>query len=178
MLVITSKKIIAVKSNPLINDKFDDIQEWLNGTYPAYKGTYDSGSPKKNTFGLGPGMGSNDRGHNPGAGMGLGRDPEESSDRGLGSGYNDGGRVDDEIGPGNKSPNPATMREGDQPGNSYTSQSDNNEMFRALEIQENSGLDSGELTSSNPNEKKSLKDLLHGKAVTLPHTRYNNLNRS
>ena len=35
MLRVTSKKIIAVKSNPLINDKFDDIQEWLNGTYPA-----------------------------------------------------------------------------------------------------------------------------------------------
>ncbi len=48
-----------------------------------------------------PGLGSNDRGHNPGAGMGLGRDENESKDRSIGSGYNDGGQADDETGPGN-----------------------------------------------------------------------------
>lgn len=48
-----------------------------------------------------PGLGSNDRGHNSGVGMGLGRDENESSNKTLSSGYNDGEQANDESGPGN-----------------------------------------------------------------------------
>lgn len=67
-----------------------------------YRSNEQSGiHPTKKTIISVPGLGSNDRGHNPGAGMGLGRDENESSNRTVGSGYNDGGPADDETGPGN-----------------------------------------------------------------------------
>ena len=51
-------------------------------------------------------MGTNDRLNNPGAGQGLDREPVQFKAKGVGSGYNDGGRPDDETGPGNTSVTP------------------------------------------------------------------------
>ncbi len=110
MKKIISRQVLALyPGGGLLQDQyFRDIRERLFNkdryTTKEDTGTYDT---KKNVV-TSPGMGSNDRGHNPGAGMGLGRDENESKDRSLSSGYNDGGQPDDETGPGHKSeaPNP------------------------------------------------------------------------
>ena len=104
MLQIISKSVIALKNAPLIDEvQFDAIQEQMNGVHPnsTKKRKYDTGKPKLTNFDEWLGLGSNDRGVNPGVGSGLGRDPNESANHDLTSGYNDGEQANDESGPGN-----------------------------------------------------------------------------
>lgn len=110
MRQIINKKVLAFNSGSdlLTRNFFDRIRERAFNHDP-YSTQEESGIERnKKTVIKSPGMGSNDRGHNSGAGSGLGRDENESSDNSLSSGYNDGGRADDETGPGNTSiiPNP------------------------------------------------------------------------
>lgn len=104
-----------------------------------------------------PGLGSNDRGHNPGAGVGLGRDENESSDKSVGSGYNDGGQADDETGPGN-SPS------GRDP---YFTVDWDNELFSDLALKgQGSGRD------SRDGARTHYKDLLKETPLSLRTKRY------
>lgn len=98
------------------------------------------------------GLGSNDRGHNPGAGMGLGRDPNESKDRSLSSGYNDGETADDETGPGftRVTPDPYA-------GMKF------NELFLDLDLK-------GQ--GHNESIRGHLQKLIDGPSVVLPHKRH------
>lgn len=110
MKQIISKKVIALYPGGglLQNDFFERIREKAFNHSP-YSTDEDTGINRtKKTVIKSPGLGTNDRGHNSGAGSGLGRDENESSDKSLSSGYNDGERADDETGPGNTSiiPNP------------------------------------------------------------------------
>jgi len=98
MLKVISKLISADFSNPgsPMNETYFD--QWLD-----QMGWTNRSKQKKNVISV-PGMGSNDRGHNPGAGMGLGRDENESKDKTLSSGYNNGDSAqqsdNNEAGPG------------------------------------------------------------------------------
>ena len=106
MLKIISKSVIALKGTPLIYEEpFNQLQDWLNKRHPhdpRMNAKYDSGGPKQTNFDSWLGLDSqNERSPNAGAGMSLGRDPNESKDKRLSSGYNDGEQADDETGPGN-----------------------------------------------------------------------------
>jgi len=134
MLQIVSKSVTALKNAPLIDEvQFDLIQEQMNGEHPnsSKKKKYDSGKPKLTHFDDWLGFGSNDRGVNPGVGSGLGRDPNESANHDLTSGYNDGGQANDETGPGNSSTMP----------DPYYTTNVSNELFMKLRM------DSGERDS-------------------------------
>ena len=93
-------KVVAIGINPRIYDtQRDRIQELLDGTHPlsSVRKTYDTGTKKKTVLDqspLGPDNIADD-------------EDERTSHSGVGSGYNDGGRADDEVGPGNtKNPDP------------------------------------------------------------------------
>jgi hypothetical protein len=163
VLNIISKNIIALKSNPLINEyPFDEVQNWLNGIHPKspQKKRYDTREPKKTTFELGLGLG---RGMDDGA-TGLGLNTNKANEGTTSSWYNDPSKPpDDEVGPGNKSTNWATMREGDQPGDSYLAQDMNNELFMDLRVKNDGKRDS---------RSSSLRNILMDKPVVLPHRRY------
>lgn len=97
---IISKKIVAFQGNLLDEDHFKRIRERMFNTDPNDT-KEESGIPSyKKTVITAPGMGTNDRAPNAGTGMGLGRDSNESADKSLSSGYNDGGQADDETNPG------------------------------------------------------------------------------
>lgn len=112
----------------------------------------DTGETKKTVIET-PGLGSNDRGHNPGAGVGLGRDENESSDRGLSSGYNDGEQADDETGPGNTS----------TPTDPYYASDVFNDLFLDLKIKGQGHDDS---------IRGHLSNVLRGRPVPLKHRRW------
>jgi hypothetical protein len=65
------------------------LEEGLWGGKPHSRLREDSGSPRKNVM-LYPGLGSQWRENNPGAGMGPEEKKQEEPRRGIGSGYNDG----------------------------------------------------------------------------------------
>lgn len=84
--------------NGLINNyPFDQVNERLHNTDPY--SAKDGLLPKKTIIGP-TGFGSRWRQTNPGAGIGTGFEGEEEKSP-FGSGYNDGGRADDETGIGN-----------------------------------------------------------------------------
>jgi len=120
MIRVTSHKITeAIKQSPRINEVYnDELQRLLSGEHPyaSENKFYDSGKPR-GTFldTMGPGMGTNDRAPIGGSGiMGLGREHKKDP-RDPTSGYNDGGRADDETGPGFRSPLPVG-NDGDNQG--------------------------------------------------------------
>ena len=155
---IISKQIVALKGSPLINEEpFNQIQDQLNGIHPhdTRKKRYDSGKPKQTFFDDWLGLDSqNERAPNPGAGMSLGRDPNESKDNRLSSGYNDGEQADDETGPGHSTVAP----------DPYFTQDVNNELFMDLRMK-------GQ--GNNDAIRGHLKRILHGPEVTMPHRRHN-----
>lgn len=154
---MTSKTLVALKGTPLIYEElFNQVQERLNGTHPHTSrpnSKYDSGKPKQTNFDAWLGLDSqNERAANPGAGMSLGRDPNESKDNRLSSGYNDGEQADDETGPGHKSvvPDP------------YYTPDVANETFMQLEL--------GDKGKDSP--MAHLRKIKTHSPVTLPHHRY------
>ena len=157
MIQVVSKSVTALKGTPLIDEEpFNQVQDVLNNEHPhsTRKKTYDSGKPKQTFFDDWLGLDSqNERAPNAGAGMSLGRDPNESQDKRLSSGYNDGEQADDETGPGNTTVAP----------DPYYTQDVNNELFMDLRIK---GQDNNDAIQSH------LKRVLHGQPVTLPHRRY------
>lgn len=149
MKKIVSKNIVALwpGGGLLADEYFRSIREKLNIS-DRYDQKEESGDPKKNTIPA-TGLGSNDRGHNSGAGMGLGRDENESKQDGLSSGYNDGEAAQDETGPGNTN----------QPVNPYYATDVLNELFLDLKLK-------------NPEKNRSnLKKILNGPSMPLPHRR-------
>lgn len=155
MRKIISKKIEALyPGGQLLQDEyFRSIREKIFNK-DRYKRKEDSGiHDNKKTIIETPGLGSNDRGHNPGAGMGLGRDENESKDRTLSSGYNDGERADDETGPGNTkvAPDP------------YYASDVFNELFLDLKLKSQ---------GKNDSIRGHLKKILDGPAMVAPHKRY------
>lgn len=150
---IVSKQITALfPGGQLLQDEyFRQIRERLFNK-SRYTKHEESGELKK-TFIEVPGLGSNDRGHNPGAGMGLGRDENESSDRGLSSGYNDGEQADDETGPGNTS----------KPANPYYGSDVFNELFMDLELKSQ---------GHDESIRGHLKKTLDGPEMPKPHRRH------
>lgn len=153
MLKVISKHIEArVPGGQLLEDDyFNRIRQNLK---------FDTGYERKEDYGIqrqkktinpGTEFGSNDRGHNPGAGMGLGRDPNESKDKSLSSGYNDGEQADDEVGPGYT----PTVQD---PYSKLT-----NELFVDLEIKNQGNRDS---------IKGHVDKIINGPAVVKPHKRY------
>jgi hypothetical protein len=87
----------------LEKDYWERLEEGLWGQRPRYRQTEDSGSTRKNVL-LSPGMGSQWRENNPGAGMAVDQQSEEEPRTGLGSGYNTGDSATEqderEAGPG------------------------------------------------------------------------------
>lgn len=155
MIKIISKKLLAIRSNPLINDTiFDQVQEQLNGIHPrdSKKKKEDSGQNRMTFIDDWLGLGTNDRPPNAGTGMGAGRNPYSTNEQ-LSSGYNDGGQADDETGPGNSSI--AT--------DPYYTQDVNNELFMDLKIK-------GQ--GKNDAIQSHLKKVLRGTPVVAPHHRY------
>ncbi len=132
------------------------MQDWLNGRHPHMprpNAKYDSGKPKQTNFDAWLGLDSqNERAPNSGAGMSLGRDPNESKDNSLSSGYNDGEQANDETGPGHRT---------EVPDPYFTS--DRNEVFMDLKLKDQSGRDSS---------MAHLRKIRTGNPVTLPHRRY------
>ncbi len=162
--IISSKIITAIKGSPLINEElFRQIQERLTGQHPlsSEQKFDDSGKPRGVFLDtMGPGMGSNDRKVNPGVGMGLGRDENESKDpRSPSSGYNDGKRVDDETGPGNKS---IIGPEGENP-NPYEPV-DMNPVFMDHRMM-------GQIGGDRDSIQSHLKTTLKGPSVRMPRKR-------
>ncbi len=158
MFSITSKNVLAVKGTPLIYEEpFNQVQDWLNGVHPLSpdKKKYDSGKHKQTRFDDWLGLDSqNERAPNPGAGMSLGRDENESQDKRLSSGYNDGEQADDETGPGHKSEIP----------DPYFTSDTNNELFMDLKLKgHGSGRDS---------PTAHMRKILTDRPVVLPHRRY------
>jgi hypothetical protein len=97
-------KVALWPGGQLLQDNFwKELEEGLWGTNPRYRTKEDSGSHRKNVM-LYPGMGSQWRENNPGAGMSPEQKNEEESHRGIGSGYNDGDSAvqqdEKEAGPG------------------------------------------------------------------------------
>lgn len=114
MLQVVSKAIVALKSDPRINERFwEEIQEKLDPVGPLDPGKkqYDSGKPRLTHIDQWLGMGEEDRAPSGGVGVGLGKEvgkeDDQFKDQGLSSGYNlDQNRdqgIDDETGPGNTS---------------------------------------------------------------------------
>ncbi len=180
--VVSGKIITAIKGTPLINEElFRQIQERLTGEHPlsSKRKFDDSGKPRGVFIGDemtgGPGMGSNDRRTNPGVGIGLGRDENESNDpRSPGSGYNDGGRADDETGPGHKS---TIGPDGENP-NPYEPVDTNPEIMK-FRLNGGIGGDLDSLTNrqvgGNAREiERHTRDMLNGQYVTVPFRRRTN----
>jgi len=159
MLRVTSKTIIALKGTPLIYEEpFNQLQDWLNGRHPHMprpNSKYDSGKPKQTNFDAWLGLDSqNERAPNSGAGMSLGRDPNESNDKRLSSGYNDGEQANDETGPGHKTEVP----------DPYFTSDVANEVFMDLRLKNQGGHDS---------PMAHLRKIKTRSPVALPHRRYN-----
>lgn len=155
MKLIISKNIIALTpGGGLLEDEhFRNIRERIFNEN-RYRQTEDTGNYNtKKTVVTAPGMGSNDRGHNPGAGMGLGRDPEESKNRSLSSGYNDGEAANDETGPGNTPVH----------NSPYYATDVMNELFMDLKLKGDGYYDS---------VSRHLNQMLNGPAVIKPHKRH------
>ncbi len=103
MKTVISKNITALyPGGQLLQDQyFKDIRQRLFNEDP-HKQKEDAGNNRdKKTVQSPTGFGPNDRQNNPGAGMGLDREPTQQKARGVGSGYNDGEAANDETGPGN-----------------------------------------------------------------------------
>lgn len=149
MLRVISKKIIARTGYPLINN-------FIRPENEEYKKKYDSGEPKKNILTEWLGMG---RGMDDGA-TGTGINTNKPNE-GTTTSYNKNERADDEPKPGNGSE--ISMGEGDQPGNPYDAIDTNNELFMQRRIQNDGKRDS---------RSSHLRDILDGKPVVLPHSRY------
>lgn len=140
----------------LLEDNFwKSLEEGLWGRKPRYRQTEDSGEPKKTV--MYPGMGSQWRENNPGAGGSPAEKNEEEPRRGLGSGYNDGERPDvDEQGPGHsrKLPEPYLAV-------------NTNELFLNLDM-----MNHGDTNAQNTHIQKHLKKILEGKPVVYRSKRY------
>jgi len=155
MKTIISKEVSALyPGGQLLQDEyFRSIRERLFNK-DRYTRHEDTGiNDKKKIIIDSPGLGSNDRGHNLGSGMGLGRDENESSDRTLSSGYNDGEQADDETGPGHKS----------VPNDPYYASDVFNELFLDLDLK----------SQDKDSIQSHLKTVLKGSPVVTPHKRYN-----
>jgi hypothetical protein len=161
MLKLVSKNVIALKTNPRIDEMFfEEIQNRLNNGHPLgpHKQKYDSGKPRMSLVEHWLGMGqSEDRAHSPGVGMGLGQDEGREDylhkDRGLSSAYNldtkRDGPYQDETGPGNT---PLT------PDPYYAVNT--NELFLDEELK------SGDRDSRI---YQNVRKILDGPAITRPH---------
>lgn len=139
----------------LQDDFWKQLEEGLWGQNPRYKKKEDSGADKKTI--LYPGLGSQWRENNPGAGMSPEQSKEEEPRTGVGSGYNDGERADiDEQGPGfsRKLPEPE-----------WAVQS--NELFLDLAIKNQGDVDVG-----GEHIRKNLKKILDGEPVVYRSRRY------
>ncbi len=157
---IVSKQVTALYPGGqlLLDDYFKRIRENLWNTDPNTR-KEDTGRTKKTVIET-LGLGSNDRGH--AVGMGLGRDENESKDNSLSSGYNkdnQDGPPEDETGPGlsKQTPNP------------YYGSDVFNELYMDLELK-NQG--------NNDTIRGHLKKTLSGTPVVTPHRRHDvdNLN--
>lgn len=95
MITVLSKYVVALRNSPRIYElPFEQVQEWLgsNPTSPFRK-NHDSGKRREVIPDLSP-AGPNET---------IQEDGDRGSHDNVGSGYNDGGRADDETGPGNAS---------------------------------------------------------------------------
>lgn len=123
---IINKQVLALYPGGglLQDDYFNRIREKMFNSSPYSTNEPNGIERKKKTVIYTPGLGSEDRGHNPGAGIGLGRDENESQNKSVSSGYNDGEQANDETGPGFTpiSPNP------------YFTSTWDNELFSDLEL--------------------------------------------
>lgn len=152
---VISKQITALwPGGGLLQDQyFRDIRERLNWS-DRYTQKEDTGIENtKKTVIPQTGFGSNDRGHNSGAGGGLGRDQNESNDNSLSSGYNNGEAAQDETGPGQ------TVQQNDP----YYTSDVFNELFMDLKLK-------GE--TDKDRVKKNLHKILNGPSMPIPHRRY------
>jgi len=159
MLCVISKTVTAIKGTPLIYEApFNQLQEWLNGVHPdtpRKNHKYDSGKPRQTNFDAWLGLDSqNERAANPGAGSSLGRDPNESQDKRLSSGYNDGEQANDETGPGHRTEVP----------DPYFTVEVGNEDFMKLNLQESS--------KDADAPMAHMRKIKTSNPVTLPHRRY------
>ena len=155
MKVICSKNVISLYPGGqlLQDDFFRQVREKaFNTDRYTTKEQVGTNKDKKNVTSP-TGFGPNDRQHNPGAGMGLDREDSLSKPKGVGSGYNDGGAADDEIGPGNTSivPDP------------YYGQNVLNELFLDLNLK----------NQDSQKIKTNVQNVLHSDPVVVPHRRYN-----
>jgi len=149
--------VVALKGTPLIYEApINQLQEWLNGIHPDMprkNHKYDSGKPRQTNFDAWLGLDSqNERASNPGAGSSLGRDPNESQDKRLSSGYNDGEQANDETGPGHK-------KEAPDP---YFTSDIGNEVFMQHKLND-TGRDA---------PMAHMRKIRTSVPVTLPHRRY------
>lgn len=155
MQIFCSKQVTALyPGGQLLQDEyFRTIRERIFNK-DRYTRNEESGiEPRKKTVIDSLGLGSNDRGHNPGAGMGLGRDENESKNRTVGSGYNDGESADDETGPGHTS----------QPVDPYYTSDVFNELYMDLKLK-------GQ--GHNDSVRRHLKKILQGNPAPIQHRRY------
>lgn len=130
MKIIISGKIITAWGQPgfLEDHFFDEVRDKSFNSNSPYRRKDENNINLKKTILETPAFGTNDRGVNPGVGVGLQRDENESSDHSLSSGYNDGGRPDEEAGPGNSSSNSPTGEN----SNPYYTPDVSNELFLNL----------------------------------------------
>lgn len=144
-----SKQVLSYQPQSILEDDyFKRIRERLWNQDPHYqKEDTNPTKDKKNV--LSPtGFGSRWRENNPGAGMNTGYEKEEEPRRGIGSGYNDGGPIDDEIGPGNTSVTPDPYVE--------------NQLFMDLKL----------MQGKRDQARRHLKGLVNAPSVVIPHKRY------
>jgi len=152
---IISKQVVALfPGGQLLQDEyFRNIRERaFNKDRNTHK--EDTGNTKKTVIET-LGLGSNDRGHS--IGMGLGRDEHESSDHSLSSGYNKDNQnrpIEDDTGPGlsKQTPDP------------YYGSTVFNELFMDLALK-NQG--------NNDTIRGHLNKTLSGTPIVTPHRRHN-----
>lgn len=164
MKTITSKKVLALyPGGGLLQDQyFKELRQKMWNEDP-HKRKEETGETKKTIIET-PGLGSNDRGSS-GVGMTLGRDPNETKDQSLSSGYNQDllrdGPIRDNDGEQTQTGLPPEQEESAYP----------NELFMDLDIK-----GQGHNESIRGHQSQSigshLKELLKGKPITRPHRRY------
>ena len=154
---IISKQVIATWGQPgfLEQNFFDSVYDKVMNHDRRYKTKDEYNKPKKTTLTYTPGLGTTDRAGNPGAGSSLDRDENEHNNKSVGSGYNDGNRADDEIGPGHRTP----IFQTDENQNPYYGSDVYNELF--LDI----GLRNPERTDAI---RKHHKQVMYGPTVNPP----------
>ncbi|KKL61094.1 hypothetical protein LCGC14_2198730 [marine sediment metagenome] len=161
---------MADKTNPRINDvEWERIQELLNGhPFAPQKRHHDSGTPRKTTFELGPGMGSQGRGNSAGGLNEPGDENERNDPRTPRSWYNRDAdaQVDDETKPGHGSIQPAP--DGSR-GDPYATQ----DLMIENDVFVNDRIEGADTPQTRRRRIKNNVDRLLDSEPVVPHARYN-----